>query len=68
MPKVLVSDQYLTDIADAIRNKLEVNTTYTPAQMGPAIDSISFQNYYTGSANPTSSLGNNGDLYLQVDE
>lgn len=42
MAKVLVSDQYLTQIADAIRNKLELtNTTkYTPAQMPNAILSI----------------------------
>lgn len=26
---------------------------------------INFQNYYTGSSAPSSSLGNNGDIYLQ---
>lgn len=31
MAKVLVSDQYLTDIANAIREKKETNITYTPA-------------------------------------
>lgn len=41
MAKVLISDQYLTDIADAIRTKLEVSTTYTPAHMANAILSIS---------------------------
>ena len=41
MAKVLVSDQYLNDIADAIRTKLEVSTTYTPAHMASAILSIS---------------------------
>ena len=40
MAKVLISDQYLTNIASAIRTKLEVNTTYTPAQMTNAILSI----------------------------
>lgn len=40
MGKVLVTDTYLTDIADAIREKLGVTTTYTPAQMGPAIETI----------------------------
>lgn len=40
MPKVLVTDTYLTDIADAIREKLGVSDTYTPAQMGPAIETI----------------------------
>lgn len=40
MGKVLVTDTYLTDIADAIREKLGVSDTYTPAQMGPAIETI----------------------------
>lgn len=40
MAKVIVTEQYLTDIADAIREKLGVATTYTPAQMGPAIETI----------------------------
>ena len=41
MAKVLISDQYLTEIGNAIRTKLETATTYTPAQMGNAILSIS---------------------------
>lgn len=40
MAKVLVTDTYLTDIADAIREKLGVSDTYTPAEMGPAIETI----------------------------
>lgn len=28
--------------------------------------SADFQAYYTGNANPDSSLGNNGDLYFKV--
>lgn len=40
MSKVLVTDTYLTNIANAIREKLGVTTTYTPAQMGPAIETI----------------------------
>lgn len=40
MSKVLVTDTYLTSIADAIREKLGVSDTYTPAQMGPAIETI----------------------------
>lgn len=40
MSKVLVTDTYLTDIADAIRTKLGVSDTYTPAEMGPAIETI----------------------------
>ena len=44
MAKVLVSDQYLTDIANAIREKNETNITYTPSQMANAILSISNEN------------------------
>lgn len=41
MAKVLVTEQYLSDIADAIRAKLGVSDTYTPAQMAGAIATIS---------------------------
>ena len=40
MAKVLVSDQYLTQIATAIRTLKGVTDTYTPAQMAPAINAI----------------------------
>ena len=40
MPNVLVNDEYLSDIADAIRSKLSVATTYKPSEMANAIDSI----------------------------
>lgn len=51
MAKVLISDQYLEDIADAIREKNNTNNTYTPAQMASAISSIS-----AGGTTPTGSL------------
>lgn len=41
MAKVIVTEQYLSDIADAIRAKLGVSDTYTPAQMAGAIEGIS---------------------------
>lgn len=41
MAKVIVTEQYLSDIADAIRAKLGVSDTYTPAQMSGAIATIS---------------------------
>lgn len=41
MAKVIITEQYLTDIADAIREKLGVSDTYTPAQMAVAIATIS---------------------------
>lgn len=40
MAKVLITDTHMTDIADAIREKLGVATTYTPDQMAAAIESI----------------------------
>lgn len=40
MAKVLVTQSYLTDIADAIRAKKNTNDTYTPDQMAGAITSI----------------------------
>lgn len=55
-----------------------INTTsITPGaqqiQIGPGylgniltIQGIAFQTYYTGSATPSSSLGNDGDIYLQA--
>lgn len=40
MAKVIITEQYLSDIADAIREKLGVSDTYKPSQMGPAIETI----------------------------
>lgn len=37
MSKVLVTESYLEDVADAIREKNGLSTLYTPAQMGDAI-------------------------------
>ena len=70
MAKVLVSDQYLSDIADSIRNKLNSDDTYTPAQMSNAIDSfatdanatandiLSGKTAYTGAGKITGNIGN----------
>ena len=40
MAKVLISDQYLTNIGNAIRAKNGSTNTYTPSQMAPAIEAI----------------------------
>ena len=40
MAKVLITETYLNGIANAIRSKLGVSTTYTPQEMAPAIASI----------------------------
>lgn len=41
MANVFVNDESLTAIADSIRSKLNVQTTYKPSEMADAIDSIS---------------------------
>lgn len=41
MPKVLVTEEYLEDIADAIRAKNGTQNKYKPSQMADAIDEIS---------------------------
>ena len=40
MAKVLVTDTYLEDIADAIRDKTSGSDTYTPSQMANAISNL----------------------------
>ena len=40
MAKVTITEQYLEDIADAIRSKSSSSTTYTPSQMAAAILAI----------------------------
>lgn len=40
MAQVLVTESYLDNIADAIRDKNGTNNTYTPAQMAQAIENI----------------------------
>ena len=40
MSKVAISEEYLTDIADSIREKLDSQDTYTVSEMSEAIDSI----------------------------
>ena len=51
MAKVLITDTHMTDIADAIREKLGVATTYTPDQMAVAIESIP-----SGGITPTGTI------------
>ena len=40
MTKVTITEDYLENIADAIRSKNGSSNTYTPAQMAPAIQAI----------------------------
>lgn len=54
-----ITESLLTNIANAIRTKLGVATTYTPAEMATAIASIptGATNYVTGSFTTSSSTG-----------
>lgn len=49
MPNVLVESAFLTAIANAIRSKLGVETTYKPSEMADAIEDISSGTTPTGT-------------------
>lgn len=57
MAHVLITEQYLADIADAIRSKLGVSDTYLPSEMSDAIESIS------GGGGFTSELVDNPEYF-----
>ena len=61
MGKVLVTDTYLEDIADAIREKLGVETTYKPSEMAAAILSISGGGAITLKGIPNTTVTYTGD-------
>lgn len=42
------------------------NGTYDVTSLASAVVAIPIQHYYTGSSAPSSSLGDNGDIYLQM--
>lgn len=48
MSKVIITEQYLTDIANAIRSHLNVENTFKPSQMSAAIRSIPKTMYSSG--------------------
>lgn len=52
MAKVAITEQYLTDIADAIRTKTGLTNLYYPAEMAPAILTISG----SGGITPTGTI------------
>lgn len=59
MAKGLVDEQYLTDIADAIRSKNGASTQYKPSEMSAAIENISTKvkpNYVSFYNYPNSSI------------
>lgn len=75
--QTIASDQYLTGIQTigAIPSQyivpagsitLSQNGTTDVTQYASAIVSIPFVTYFTGTSAPSSSLGSNGDIYLQT--
>lgn len=73
MAQGLVTHEYLEDIADAIREKLGTQDTYTPAQMADAIRSIGGPEivpWATGTDEQIAAMiqaAHNGDIDLQTD-
>lgn len=69
MSKALITEGYLTDIANAIRTKLGVSDAYTPPQMAGAIASIptggTSDGVYVGTGEPVDSVGSDGDYYYK---
>lgn len=67
MTKVLVTESYLGDIADAIRQKLKVATQYKPSQMAGAIESIPIatSDVYVGTGEPSQDVGSDGNYYYK---
>ena len=61
MATVFVNDEYLSDIADAIGEKKSVSTTYTPAEMGDAVRSISTALPIVITSQPSDYTGSLGD-------
>lgn len=62
-------DGALTATANAIRAKTgsqESIAFNSSTGFSVAIGDIVFQHYYTGNSEPSSSLGDNGDIYLKT--
>lgn len=65
--KVIYGNNTLIDITDttAVASDVLSGEYFYIADGTKVTGSLVVQNYYTGSSAPSSSLGNNGDLYLQ---
>lgn len=66
--KVVINNETVIDLtADTIEAEDLVNGVTAHAADGTSITgSLMIQHYYTGSSAPASSLGINGDIYLQA--
>lgn len=66
--KVVYGNQTLIDLTEdtVTAATLVSGTTAHKADGTTVTGSLVIQRYYTGSTDPSSSLGNNGDIYLKV--
>lgn len=66
--KVVVNNETIIDLTEDTVSADKLLSGYTAhAKDGSQIEgTVSFINYYTGSTDPSSSLGSNGDIYLKV--
>ena len=66
--KVVYGSQTLIDISDTTATADKILQSYTAygANGQKITGTVQFVTYYTGSTNPASSLGSNGDIYLKV--
>lgn len=66
MARVLVNDESLTAIADAIREKLDVETAYLPSQMAGAIENIPTGSSLTSADEGKVVVESSGNYVLQA--
>lgn len=66
--KVVVNGNAIIDITDttAVAANVENGRYFYTADGAKTPGSLVIQDYYTGSSAPSSSLGNDGDIYLQT--
>ena len=66
MAQVIVTVSKLDNLAEAVNDVTNATLPLTIDQMTTALNNLVIQHYYVGSSTPSSSLGNNGDIYLQT--
>lgn len=66
--KVVVNGSAIIDITDTTADaaNVENGSYFYTADGARTAGTLVVQNYYTGSSAPSSSLGSDGDLYLQI--
>ena len=65
--KVVIGNTTYLDLSSDTVASDNLLTGYTAHDKNGEVitGTVSFQKYYTGSSVPSSSLGNNGDIYIQ---